>query len=129
MLFNLLALVLPPAERFLPTAEAYNTIFQKSLRITVASLAAFFVSERLDVYVFSKIKQRMKNSRLWLRNNLSNFFGTFFDTVVFMFLAFYEPGSFGFIISLIWPYWLLKFGFTAFGTPLTYLGVNWLKRK
>lgn len=126
-LFNVLALVLPPAERFLPTAEAYNTIFSKSLRIIVASLTAFYVSERLDVYVFSRIKEKMKDTQLWLRNNLSNFFGQLIDTIIFMFLAFYSPGNFWFILSLIWPYWLLKFGFTAFGTPLTYAGVKWLK--
>jgi len=127
--FNILALVLPPADRFLTTNDAYNLIFSKSLRITVASLFAFWTAERLDVYVFSKLKEKFKHHKFWVRNNLSNLFGLLLDTTVFMFLAFYQPGNFWFILSLVWPYWLLKFAFAAFGTPITSLGVKWLQKK
>ena len=125
--FNVLALALPPADRFIPTNPAYNQIFGKSLRIIIASLTAFWLSERLDVYVFSQIRAKFKNKGLWLRNNLSNFIGQFFDTTVFMFLAFYRPGNFGFIISLILPYWLLKCSMSVIETPFAYWGVKWLK--
>lgn len=127
--FNILALVLPPASRFLDTHDAYQLIFSKSLRITVASLLAFWTAERLDVYIFSKLKEKFKQHKFWVRNNLSNLFSLLVDTIVFMFLAFYEPGNFGFILSLVWPYWLLKFSFSAFGTPLTSWGVKWLQKK
>lgn len=127
--FNLLALSLPSADRFLDTHDAYQTIFSKSLRITIASLLAFWTSERLDVYIFSRLKEKFRQHKFWLRNNLSNIFGLLIDTTVFMFLAFYKPGNFGFILSLVWPYWLLKFAFSAFGTPLTSWGVKWLQKK
>ena len=127
--FNLLALALPAADRFLDANDAYQLIFSKSLRITVASLLAFWTSERLDVYIFSRLKEKFRHHKFWLRNNLSNVFGLLIDTTVFMFLAFYQPGNFGFILSLVWPYWLLKFAFSAFGTPLTSLGVKWLQKK
>jgi uncharacterized PurR-regulated membrane protein YhhQ (DUF165 family) len=45
-----------------------------------------------------------------------------------MFLAFYTSGSFWFIVSLIWPYWLLKCSMSIIETPLTYAGVAWLKK-
>lgn len=129
VIFNLIAVMLPPSERFMASNEAYTLIFQKSLRITLASLIAFFVSERLDVFVFSKIKARLKSRQLWLRNNLSNIFGMLIDTVIFMTLAFYQPGNLGFLISLIVPYWLLKSFSSALMTPLVYRGVAWLKNK
>lgn len=127
-LFNLLALVLPSSVRFLATDKAYNEIFGKSLRIIVASLTAFWLSERLDVFIFSKVKKKLGKKKLWLRNNISNFIGQLFDTTIFMFLAFYQPGHFWFIISLIWPYWLLKCGFSIIETPFTYFGVKWFKK-
>lgn len=127
--FNLLALALPAADRFLDDNDAYKLIFSKSLRITVASLLAFWVSERLDVYVFSRFKERFQQHKFWLRNNFSNLFGLLVDTLVFMFLAFYEPGNFSFILSLVWPYWLLKFAFSAFGTPLVAWGIRWLQQE
>ncbi|MFH0943135.1 MAG: queuosine precursor transporter [Candidatus Beckwithbacteria bacterium] len=126
--YTLISIKLPPANRFLPFHSAYIEIFSKSLRITLASITAFFLSERLDVYIFSKIRQRLGKKKLWLRNNLSNFLGQLFDTVVFMFLAFYSIGSFNFILALIWPYWLLKCTMSIIETPFTYLGVKWLKK-
>lgn len=127
--FNVLALALPPSARFLETETAYRSIFSRSLRMTLASLVAFWTSERLDVYVFSRLKEKFKKHKFWLRNNLSNFFGLLMDSTVFLFLAFYKPGNGLFILSLIWPYWLLKFLFSAFGTPLTIWGVKWLHKE
>jgi len=126
--YTLLAISLPPATRFASSNQAYQHIFAKSLRIILASLTAFWLSERFDVYIFSKIRQKLGKKRLWLRNNASNFLGQFFDTTIFMFLAFYLPGSFTFILSLIWPYWLLKCLMSIIETPFTYWGVNWLKK-
>lgn len=125
--YTLLAISLPPAGRFAEANPAYQQIFSKSLRIMIASLTAFFIAERLDVYVFAKIREKLGTKKLWLRNNASNFLGQLFDTTIFMFLAFYTPGSVNFIVSLIWPYWLLKCFMSVVETPLTYLGVKWLK--
>lgn len=126
--FNLLALSLPPSARSAAFEPAYQTIFAKSLRITIASLTAFFVAERLDIYIFSKIRARLKNSGLWLRSNASNIISMFFDTSIFMFLAFFEPGNAKFVWSLVLPYWGLKCLFSMVETPVTYLAVNWLKK-
>ncbi len=74
----------------------------------------------------------MGKSKLWLRNNISNFIAQFVDTSVFMILAFYSLSS-GvsenaiFLISLIIPYWLLKCFMSIIETPFVYLGIKWLK--
>ncbi len=130
--FGILATSLPPSMRFKMTEGAYDTIFQQSIRISLASLTAFALSDFLDVYLFSKIRERLGKKNLWLRNNASNIISQFVDTVVFMFLAFYalnQPAAqnISFLWSIILPYWLLKCFMSVIETPLVYIGVKWLK--
>ncbi len=132
MMFSLFATSLPPSARFATTESAYDKIFQASARISAASLTAFAIAEFLDIFIFSKLREKMKKKALWLRNNLSNFIAQFADTVIFMTLAFYAfdkspQNNAVFLFSLILPYWLLKCGMSIIETPLVYIGVRWLK--
>jgi queuosine precursor transporter len=132
MLFSILATSLPPSKRFSPTEAAYDSIFSLSIRFSAASLTAFTLAEFLDVLVFSKLRQKLGKSRLWLRNNLSNFVSQLVDTATFMLLAFYAldkpfADNFVFIVGLVLPYWLLKCSMSVIETPLVYWGVKWLK--
>lgn len=126
-IYTFLATLLPPAARFKSANSAYLAIFNSSLRITAASLTAFWLGERFDVYLYNLMKIRLGKNNLWLRNNVSNFIGQLVDTSVFMFLAFFVPGNLPFIVSLILPYWILKCAFSVIETPFTYIGVRWLK--
>ena len=131
LLFSLLATALPPSERFVHTNTAYNTIFGISARFAAASLIAFAVSEFMDVAIFARMRQKFGKKNLWLRTNVSNFISEFFDTALFMTLAFYAPNlpvmaNISFIASLAIPYWLLRCFMSVIETPLVYLGVKWL---
>ncbi len=125
--FNVLAINLPPSTRAAAFEPAYQTIFSKSLRMTLASLTAFFVAQQLDIFIFSKLRARLQHAGLWLRSNISNVLSMLADTVLFMFLAFFEPGNAAFVWSLVIPYWGLKCFFSMVETPLTYLAIRWLK--
>ena len=132
MVFSLFATWLNPSHRSEAIESAYDTIFSKSARISAASLTAFTLAEFLDIQIFSKIREKMGKSKLWLRNNISNFIAQFVDTVVFMVLAFYSLNvDFGenavFLFSLILPYWLLKCFMSVIETPFVYLGIKWLR--
>jgi uncharacterized integral membrane protein (TIGR00697 family) len=132
--FIMLAIHLPPSLRFTESEAAYDTIFGKSARISLASITAFALADFLDIYIFSRIRQKLGKSKLWLRNNASNFIAQLIDTTVFMTLAFYAldqsfAENWGFLLSLIIPYWLLKCSMSVIETPLVYLGVKWLKGK
>lgn len=123
---------LPPSSRFEETELSYDIIFGKSARISLASLIAFATADFLDIAIFSKIREKMGKSKLWLRNNLSNFIAQFIDTTLFMFLAFYALNisfseNISFLFGLILPYWLLKCFMSIIETPFVYIGVNWLK--
>lgn len=130
--FIMLSLSLPPSKRFLETSDAFNEVFGKSARITLASLTAFALADFLDIFLFAKIRQKLGKSKLWLRNNASNIISQFIDTTIFMFLAFwaFDKGiddNFPFLVSLVIPYWLLKSFMSIIETPLVYVGVKWLK--
>lgn len=134
LLFSIFAVSLPPSMRFLKSEKAYETIFTVSARISAASLTAFAIGEFLDVFIFVKLRQKLGKRALWLRTNASNIISEFFDTAIFMILAFYafdKPlgNNLAFLFSLILPYWLLKCFMSVIETPLVYLGVRWLRVK
>jgi uncharacterized integral membrane protein (TIGR00697 family) len=124
--------MLPPSARFMSSEAVYDLVFGKSARIAAASLTAFALAEFADVYVFYRIRQKLGTSKLWLRNNVSNFVSQFIDTTFFISLAFYSFNlpvavNLSFLVSLIIPYWLLKCTISVLETPFVYWGVRWLK--
>lgn len=133
LLYTLLVTNLPPSTRFASTENAYDTIFGLSARFAFASLTAFTVSELVDVYVFSKLREKLGKSKLWLRTNASNFLASALDVAIFMTLAFYAfdmspAANFSFILGIAIPYFLLRCFMSVIETPLVYLGVKWLKK-
>lgn len=131
LVFSVFSTYLPPSSRFAASEKAYDDIFGKSARIAAASLTAFGIADFLDVFIFSKIREKFGGKALWFRNNASNFVSQFVDTTLFMFLAFYafqKPlgDNVAFLLSLIVPYWLLKCFMSVVETPFVYLGVKWL---
>jgi queuosine precursor transporter len=140
------SVALPPASRTLVSQETYSDVFGKSIRIMLASIISFYISQMHDLWAFNFWKQKTNGKFLWLRNNLSTIASTFIDTVLFMFLAFYyipmdftflgidfstfasAPNfDFFFVMGLVIPYWLAKIALAFIDTPFCYLGVRWLK--
>lgn len=124
---------LPPSTRFSWMEVAYDSIFGMSIRMAFASLMAFAIADFLDIYIFSKLRTKLWNSKLWFRTNVSNIISEFVDTFVFMILAFYAfdqsiTSNFSFILSVWIPYRVLKCLMSVIGTPFVYLGVKWLKK-
>jgi len=129
LLYTALFVVLPHHERYGFNTE-YKTIFGTSLRMIIASLVAFVLSQIHDVWAFSFWKKKTKGKALWLRNNLSTMTSQLIDTFLFMMIAFYhisDKFTFLFIIQLMIPYYLFKIAFALLDTPLVYLGVRWLR--
>lgn len=132
-LFSILATLLPPSKRFMAQESAYDQIFSLSIRFSLASLIAFVCSDFLDVYIFARMRKAMGKSKLWLRNNASNFISQTVDAIVFMTLAFWAldqsvSSNVSFIIGLLVPYILIRWALSVIETPLVYLGVSWLSK-
>ena len=111
--------------------ESYAAIFGVSIRMMMASILAFFIAQRHDIWAFNFWKKKTHGKFLWLRNNASTFVSQFIDSTVFMFVAFYHltpKFTVAYIFGLIIPYWIFKILFALLDTPFAYLGVRWLKK-
>jgi hypothetical protein len=113
-----------------PYQNEYSIIFGSSLRMTIASIVGFAVSQKLDVVLFAAIRRITGEKHLWIRNNVATIICQFLDTVIFDFIAFWHltpDYTVSFLFTLIIPYWLFKVLFALLDTPICYLGVRWLK--
>jgi len=50
--------------------HAMGTIFNFTPRFVLGSLAAYLISQSLDVWLFHKIKEQTQGKHLWLRDNV-----------------------------------------------------------
>jgi len=128
---TLISVVLPPAERFAEQNPAYVSFFSTSVRMAIASILAFYISQMNDIFVFHFFKRVTKGRFYWIRKNLSTFIGELLDSTIFMFVAFYHPETFPaqLVVKLIIPYWIFKMLFAVLDTPFSYLGIWWVGRK
>lgn len=121
---------LPPAEGW-PGQEAYEFVFGNSWRIVLASITAFWVGEFANAYVLAKMKIWTKGKALWSRTIGSTVIGQGLDSLIFYPLAFY--GLAGWPIEQLWQVvvsqWAIKTAWEAALTPVTYIVVNFLKRR
>ncbi|PIT86529.1 MAG: transporter [Candidatus Magasanikbacteria bacterium CG10_big_fil_rev_8_21_14_0_10_43_6] len=130
LLLTYISIKLPAAERY-TFNEEYVTVFSGSIRMIIASLIAFVVSQTYDIWAFDWWKKKTKGKYLWLRNNASTMVSQIIDTLLFMFIAFYgitEKFTVGFILELSLSFWLFKIVFALIDTPFVYLLVRWLKK-
>ena len=118
--FTALSVALPPNARY-PFNEQYKTIFGSSLRIIIASIVAFAISQYHDVWAFHFWKEKTKGRFLWLRNNLSTFVSQAIDTIIFLTLAFYQSApqfDMAFILRLFWPFYMFKLIFAVLSNQI-----------
>jgi len=129
VLLVLLSIKLRPDSSYL-FQTAFENIFSSSIRMTIASIISFIISQNFDVFAFDYIGKLTSGKKLWLRNNLATIVSQFFDTTIFMFVAFYHMNdtyTASFIFTLIWPYLGFKIILALLDTPICYLGVKWFK--
>lgn len=108
--------------------EAYDAILGGVSGLIVASLIAYFLGEFSNSYVLAKMKVWSNGRYLWTRTIGSTLVGQAVDTTAFMLIAtalgVFPPEI---LVSLIVTNYILKVGFEALLTPLTYRVVNTLK--
>lgn len=67
----------------------WDALFSMVPQITFASWAAFLVSENVDAYVYSWVKEKTHDRHLWMRNVFSTLPALAIDSVIFIPIAFY----------------------------------------
>ena len=105
---------------------ALEALFTPSLRLLIASLIAFIISQHIDICIFSALKKRHGKHLLWLRANASTLISGLFDTVVFSILAWivFAPTPLSMttvLIGFIAASQALRAFISIFSTPLLYI--------
>jgi queuosine precursor transporter len=117
----------PPAPGWTNQA-AYETIYGQVPRIVLASLIAFWAGELANSYVLAKMKVSMEGRRLWVRTIGSTIVGEGVDSMIFYTVAFYGIWTTDQVLQVMGSNYLIKVGWEALATPVTYRVVGWLKR-
>ncbi|MBN2538429.1 MAG: queuosine precursor transporter [Deltaproteobacteria bacterium] len=124
MVLVILAARLLPAAGFWKHQEAYNIILGSTPRIVTASMIAYIVSQRHDVWAFHWWRKKTAGRHLWLRNNLSTIVSQLIDSVLFITIAFwgiFPPAAIG---MMILSQYLVKIGIALLDTPICYMLVR-----
>jgi uncharacterized integral membrane protein (TIGR00697 family) len=132
---NLLAVIaiylgqILPAAGFWQGQSAYQQILGYTPRLLAASFIAYLIGEFANSFVLAKMKIATRGRWLWTRTIGSTLVGEGLDSLVFITLAFFGTIPTSGLAAAILTQWLLKSAYEALVTPLTYLVVNFLKRK
>jgi hypothetical protein len=115
-----LALVFVPNESDI-SQSSLQTIFGFFPRIVIGSLIAFLFSQLLDVSLFQWIRKLLpENKWLWVRNNGSTIISQFFDTLIFVPIAFWGVYDFETLKWIFVTTYLIKVMVAALDTPFLY---------
>lgn len=113
------AIKLPPAPFMVEYNEVFQQVLGQSLRVVIASLIAYTISQFNDVYIFHKLKDIHGSKHKWIRNNLSTITSQLIDTSIFITIAFY--GVVPNLWALILGQFTIKVVLALLDTPFFYL--------
>lgn len=108
------------------TDEQFYAVFGQSLWIIVGSIAAFLISQVVDVSIFWLLRDKTGGKMIWLRSTGSTIISQLIDTFVVLGIAFWLPGKMStavFINAALTGY-TFKLIIAVVLTPLIYLGHN-----
>ena len=109
--------------------EPFSEISSMIVRVTLASIVAYMVSQYHDVFMFHFLRQATKGRFLWLRNNVSTILSQLLDTVIFVVIAFYGKIDMAGVMALITGQFFVKIVIAMFDTPLAYLLVGIIRKQ
>lgn len=118
---------------FSPTAQDWaqphlEALFTILPRVTLASLAAYFLSNRHDVWAFAFWKKRLPgDNKLWIRNNASTLVSQLLDSLVFSFIAFLGVFPLPVVIEIALSTYIFKVFVAVADTPFVYIA-RWMHR-
>ncbi|MBU2607841.1 MAG: queuosine precursor transporter [Chloroflexi bacterium] len=116
-----------PAAPFWKGQTAYESILGYAPRLLAASFFGYLVGEFANSFILARMKILTRGRWLWSRTIGSTIVGQGLDTLIFITIAF--AGTPSFVAILILSHWLAKIIIEAAATPLTYVLVNYLKKK
>ncbi|SEG34855.1 hypothetical protein SAMN05421819_2617 [Bryocella elongata] len=129
LMYGVSALVIwLPSDPEFRNQQAFVTVFGILPRILIASLIAFWAGEFANSYTMARLKLLTRGRWLWTRTVGSTMVGQAVDTTLVIAITYagmYSPHK---LAAIIVTGYLIKVGYEAAATPMTYLVVGWLKR-
>lgn len=104
-------------------SSAIETLFSLSWRIVLGSMTAYFLSQFLDIHLFSRIKNRFPN-QLWLRNNVATIISQFFDSIIFTSIAFAFELPVNLMVEIMISAFFFKVIIALLDTPFLYIAAK-----
>lgn len=108
--------------------KAFQTVFGATPRIVVGSLVAYWAGEFCNSYIMAKLKIWTEGRLLFVRTIGSTILGQAVDSIIFYPIAFYGVWPNDILLSVLLGNYLLKVGWEAINTPVTYRVVSFLKQ-
>lgn len=108
--------------------DAFRTLVDFSPRFVAGSLLAYLISQRLDVLVFHRIRERTQGRMLWLRNNVSTLTSQLVDTAIYSLVVWWGVVDLTTALMLGMAKYLFKFAIALIDTPFLYLARSWRRR-
>ncbi|ANY68625.1 queuosine precursor transporter [Paenibacillus algorifonticola] len=125
-----MALLFNPAEPGVEAQAALQTIFGMLPQIALGSLCAYFVSQFLDVKIYSLLKRLFPaRNQLWIRNNGSTIISQFVDSLIFCTIAFATEYEFDVWMSIFLSTYVIKFLVSVCSTPFLYAARSFTFKK
>ena len=122
-----LSIWVPGSENF-THGDAFNLVLGNTLRITLASFAAFLVGSFLNAYVMSKMKILQRGRGFSIRAVVSTLIGEGADSIVFFTLAFYAIIPTKDMLVLVATQTAMKTAYEIIILPLTNMIVKRVKK-
>ena len=107
---------------------AYDQVFGNSIRVIIASMAAYIVAQLVDVRLFHFWKRVTLGKHLWVRNNFSTMLSQGVDSILVILILFVGVLPTPTLIQYIADAWIFKILMAALDTPFMYAGVWAYKR-
>ncbi len=129
LFYSFISGLMPWADVSAWAKEPFNIIFGLSARFSIASVVAFIIGEYQDVLSFFFLKKQIGEKQFWLRSNLSNVWSQFFDSSIFILVAYVGTGLYSWkaMMFIILGWWIYKVVMGFLFTPLSYLGIHILR--
>lgn len=96
-------------------------------RIVLASLVAYSISQNIDVYLFTRLREKTNGKHLWLRSNVATITCQLLDTSVFFVIGFIGIMPIPDMVAATGTEFGVKIMMSIVGTPIIYLLVRWVR--
>lgn len=106
----------------------YNTVFQNSWRVILASMVAYLIAQLIDVRMFHFWKKLTKGKKLWLRNNASTVVSQLVDTTLVVLVLFVGREDADTMAGYIRDGWVFKIICALIDTLFIYLIVGYIRK-